>query len=133
MADVLIAQDPVLRARTFLRRYFSRVEVQVPSGWPWRETLIVLRDGGGAGEYDRVLTDARLTVEVSSPRIADASLTARRVLGLLREWPHLERGVYWRYPASSPAYFPDDDTGTPLYTFTVNLAFKSAVEAIEPL
>ena len=73
MVDVLLSQDPILRARSFLKRYFPRVEMQVPHGWTWRSTLIVLRDGGGAGEYDRVLSDARLTVEVSDPSVKVAS------------------------------------------------------------
>lgn len=131
MVDVLLSQDPVLRARAFLKRYFERVEMQVPHSWPWKSTLIVLRDGGGAGEYDRVLSDARLTVEVSDPSVKVASDTARRVLALLHEWPRLESGVYFRSEAGRPAYFPDDETGTPLYTFTVNLAFKH-VPAVIP-
>ena len=131
MVDVLLSQDPILRARTFLKRYFPRVEIQVPHGWAWKTTLIVLRDGGGAGEYDRVLSDARLTVEVSDPSVKVASDTARRVLALLHEWPRLESDVYFRSEAGRPAYFPDDETGTPLYTFTVNLAFKH-VPAVVP-
>lgn len=131
MVDVLLSQDPVLRARAFLKQYFERVEIQVPHGWAWRSTLIVLRDGGGAGEYDRVLSDARLTGEVSDPSVKVASDTTRRVLAVLHEWPRLESGVYFRSEAGRPAYFPDDETGTPLYTFTVNLAFKH-VPAVVP-
>lgn len=131
MVDVLLSQDPVLRARSFLKRYFERVEIQVPHDWPWKSTLVVLRDGGGAGEYDRVLSDARLTVEVSDPSVKVASDTARQVLALLREWPRIESGVYFRAEAGRPAYFPDDETGTPLYTFTVSLAFKH-VPAVIP-
>lgn len=131
MVDVLLSQDPVLRARSFLKRYFERVEMQVPRDWPWKSTLVVLRDGGGAGEYDRVLSDARLTVEVSDPSVKVASDTARQVLALLREWPRIESGVYFRAEAGRPAYFPDDETGTPLYTFTVSLAFKH-VPAVIP-
>lgn len=131
MVDVLLSQDPVLRARSFLKRYFERVEMQVPHDWLWKSTLVVLRDGGGAGEYDRVLSDARLTVEVSDPSVKVASDTARRVLALLREWPRIESGVYFRAEAGRPAYFPDDETGTPLYTFTVSLAFKH-VPAVIP-
>ena len=131
MVDVLLSQDPILRARAFLKQYFERVEIQVPHGWAWRSTLIVLRDGGGAGEYDRVLSDARLTGEVSDPSVKVASDTTRRVLAVLHEWPRLESGVYFRSEAGRPAYFPDDETGTPLYTFTVNLAFKH-VPAVVP-
>ena len=131
MVDVLLSQDPVLRARAFLKQYFERVEIQVPHGWAWKTTLIVLRDGGGAGEYDRVLSDARLTGEVSDPSVKVASDTTRRVLAVLHEWPRLESGVYFRSEAGRPAYFPDDETGTPLYTFTVNLAFKH-VPAVVP-
>lgn len=131
MVDVLISQDPVLRARAFLKGYFSRVEIRVPPGWDWRSTLVVVRDGGGSGEYDRVLSDARLTVEVSDPSVGVASKVARQVLALLHEWPRIESGVYFRAEAGRPAYFPDDETGTPLYTFTVNLAFKH-VPAVIP-
>lgn len=131
MVDVLLSQDPVLRARAFLKGYFSRVEIRVPPGWDWKSTLVVIRDGGGAGEYDRVLSDARLTVEVSDPSVKVASDTARQVLALLREWPRIESGVYFRAEAGRPAYFPDDETGTPLYTFTVSLAFKH-VPAVIP-
>ena len=131
MVDVLISQDPVLRARAFLKGYFPRVEIRVPPGWDWRSTLVVIRDGGGSGEYDRVLSDARLTVEVSDPSIGVASTVARQVLALLHEWPRIESGVYFRTEAGRPAYFPDDETGTPLYTFTVNLAFKH-VPAVIP-
>lgn len=131
MVDVLLSQDPVLRARAFLKLYFPRVEIRVPHGWDWKSTLVVLRDGGGSGEFDRVLSDARLTVEVSDPSVAVASRVAREVLALLHEWQHLEAGVYFRAEAGRPAYFPDDDTGTPLYTFTVNLAFKH-VPAVIP-
>ena len=45
MVDVMLSQDPVLRARSFLKRYFERVEIQVPHDWLWKTTLIVLRDG----------------------------------------------------------------------------------------
>lgn len=131
MVDVLLSQDPVLRARAFLKGYFSRVEIRVPPGWDWKSTLVVIRDGGGGGEYDRVLSDARLTVEVSDPSVGVASTVARQVLALLHEWPRMESGVYFRAEAGRPAYFPDDDTGTPLYTFTVNLAFKH-VPAVIP-
>lgn len=131
MVDVLLSQDPVLRARAFLKAFFPRVEIQVPPGWAWKSTLVVLRDGGGSGEYDRVLSDARLTVEVSDPSVRVASETARKVLALLHEWPRIESGIYFRSEAGRPAYFPDDETGTPLYTFTVSLAFKH-VPAVVP-
>lgn len=124
MVDVLLTQDPILRARAFLKGYFPRVEMQVPPGWGWKSTLVIVRDGGGSGEYDQVLSDARLTVEVSDPSVAKASLTIRQILALLHEWPRLESGVYFRSEAGRPAYFPDDATGTPLYSVTVNLAFK---------
>lgn len=130
MAGVILAQDPVLRARAFLKLYFPRVEIRVPHQWPWQEQLIVLRDGGGSGEYSRVLSESRLTVEVSDPSVAKASLAAREVLALLRSWQDMEEGVYWRSEVSRPAYFPDDDTGTPLYTFTVSLAFLSGAAEV---
>lgn len=133
MADVILSQDPVFRARAFLKLYFPNVEIQVPHKWGWKSTLIVLRDGGGSGEYSRVLSDSRITVEVSDPSVAKASITAREVLALLRSWQDIEQGVYWRSEVGRPAYFPDDDTGTPLYTFTVSLAFLSASATVEPL
>lgn len=130
MADVLVPQDPVLRARAYLLRYFPRVEVQVPPKWAWDDLLVVLTDTGGAGEYDRVLSDARITVEVSHPRIKNASEAARVIQGLLREWQHIEDGVYWRSEVGRPAFYPDDETGTPKYIQTVSLAFRSEPRSI---
>lgn len=132
MTEVLVAQDPALRARAFLKKYFDPVEVQVPPKWPWTSLLIVLTDNGGPGEYSKVLSDCTLTVEVSHPKVKVASDTARQILGLLHEWPHLEEGVYWRREIGRPAFQPDDDTGVPSYIFTVSLAFRSDLVALPP-
>lgn len=133
MPDVLVAQDPVLRARAFLKQYFPRVEIAVPAKWAFKDLLIVLSDTGGSGVYDRVLSESLLTVEVSHPRVAEASLVARKILGLLQAWPDLEAGVYWRREVGRPAYQPDDDTDVPSYIFTVALAFRSDSMTVDPL
>lgn len=130
VAEVIVHEDPVLRARAFLRHYFPRVEVAVPSGWPFREQLIVLTDAGGRGEYDTVLSECLLTIEVSAPRIAQASLTARQVHALLRAWPDMESGVYFRSTVSRPAFTPVDETRTPAYTLTVAIAFRGEEQGI---
>ena len=67
MVDLLTAPDPVVAARTYLSRYVANVHGGVPPEWEWQAPLVVLRDGGGAGEYSRVLNDSRITVEVSAP------------------------------------------------------------------
>lgn len=133
MAELLVTPDPVVRARSYLQRYVATVEGGVPADWKWAAPLVVLLDGGGGGEYDRVLSEARLTVEASAPTRGEASALARRVLALLRAWQDAERGVYWGGEVSRPAYFPDDETGTPLYVFTVSLVFRAIPEAIDPL
>ena len=127
-----MSQDPVLRARAFLKRYFDPVEVRVPPKWKWDSLLVVLTDNGGSGEYSKVLSECLLTVEVSHPRIETASDTSRRILGLLHEWPLLEDGVYWRSEVGRPAYQPDDDTHVPSYIFTVSLAFRSDLVTLNP-
>lgn len=131
MTEVLVAPDPLLLARAWLLRYFPRVEVGVPDKWAWNDLLIVLSNTGGAGEYGRVLSESRLTVEVTHPRIAAASDAAFKCLALLQEWTRQTDGVYWRGEYGHPAYQPTD-TG-PAYIFTVGIAFKSKPVTINPL
>ena len=125
MADLIIPPDPILRARAYLAAQgVGNVQGGVPAGWAWDEPLVVLRDAGGSGEYSRVLFESRLSVEASAPTRPEASSLARRVLALLRAWEDREGGVYWRGQLGNPAYFPDDETGTPLYTFAIQVAIR---------
>lgn len=128
---VLVAPDPIVEARTWLRdKVPATVEGALPARWDWSEPLVLLRDGGGSAERSRVLTQSRLTVETSAPTRAAASVLARRVYGLLRAWPDHAPGVYWDFALSVPAYSPEPNSGTPSYVFTVALSFRSSLEDV---
>ena len=133
MTDILVTPDPVLRARAFLSRFFERVEVTVPAGWDYSSPLLHVRDGGGSGPYDAVLDECLLTVEVTAPRIAEASSIARSAFGVMQAWPGLEKGVYWRSCVGRPVFESDTDNGIPMYVFTVEMAFRMEAATIDDL
>lgn len=128
MAQIIIPPDPVPPARAYLSRFFPDVVGGVPPGWRWDRPLVVLRDGGGAGTRARVLFPTRLTVECSAPDRAVASELAGRVHGLLRAWEDYAEGVHWGATVGRPVFFPDDETGTPLYQLTVQLFMRGIVQ-----
>ena len=129
--EILVPVDPVARACKYLGGFgLGKVAGAVPDGWAWDGPLVVVKGAGGGGEYSRVLADERLTVEASAPARGEASLLARRTLALLRAWQDREGGVYWSGPVGAVTYWPDDETGTPLYQFTVALAFRAQRELI---
>ncbi len=133
VSDILVSQDPMLRGRTYLKKFYPNVEVQVPATWNYKDLLIVVTDSGGGGDRSTVLDDVLLTVEVSHPRIAEASRVIREIVGLLRQWPYDDDGVYWRDVVGRPAFAPDDGTGVPLYVATVALSFRKQQVTVNPI
>lgn len=139
MADIILGEDPVARAITYLKQYLAPGDatagphITVPDGWAWDKLLIVVADTGGPGERDVVLDDAFLTVEVSAPDSVRASEVARRVHGLLKQWPYAQPGVHFRRTIQRPTFQPDDETRTPAYSMTVELTFRSTAEQFTSL
>lgn len=124
---VVIFPDPVARAIAYLSPYFSLdtwISQDVPADRA--DEMIIITDTGGAGVYDHVFDETRLTVDVWATDSVRASEMARTVYALLRAWPGQERDVYMRRGWSRPRYFPDDETRIPRYVLTVQLAFRGA-------
>lgn len=124
MTDIIVSPDPMLMAREYLARFYRNVHVQTPHGWEFKDLLVVVSDVGGSGNRSIALEDVLLTVEVSHPQIATASRVAREIAGLLREWPYVADGVYWRNMVGRPTFRPDDGTGVPEYILTVSMSFR---------
>lgn len=133
MAEIILFQDPVVRAVSFLGKYVP-VEagpfMDVPPDWDWGPLLVTVVDTGGQGERDVVLDDARLTVEVSHTNSMEASRIARELHGLIRQWPFEEKGVIFLRTVQRPTFQPDSETRTPGYSFTVELSFRASTAEI---
>lgn len=125
--NLYIAPDAAARAVLFLGGYYT-TGVELPDRFRHDETFVRVVDTGGAGYYDHVLIEKRLTVEVWGASWAEAGSTASHVYALLRAWPELENGVYWRRSLSAPQRFPDE-TRKPRYVMTVDMAFRATEEA----
>lgn len=127
--EIIRFRDPALDVIHYLRRWCSNTYITVPEGWDWSTTdpLVIVTDTGGTGERSYVLDDAMLTIEVSSPDALTASETARTVHGLLRAWPSVQSGVYWRGTVMRPTYMPREDPRVPAYTMTLVLTFRAEV------
>lgn len=107
---------------------FYTAGAELPDNFTHNSTFVRVVDTGGRGTYDRVLVAKRLTVEVWGQSWEEAGEVASHVYALLRAWPELEDGVYWRSSLSAPQRFPDE-TRKPRYVMTVELAFRAAEEA----
>lgn len=130
---VIIFPDPVERAIAWLSKYFDPetwISQDVPADRA--DEMIVITDTGGAGVYDVVFDETRLTVDVWAVDSVRASELARKVYALLRAWPGQERDVYMRRGWSRPRYFPDDETRIPRYVFTAQLSFRGAPVEVSP-
>lgn len=129
MPEIILFQDPTLRASSYLGTFIP-VEagpfLDVPANWSWGGLLVTVVDTGGGGERDVVLDDVMLTVAVSHPDSLRASEVARRLHGLLRQWPYEEKGVRFLRTIQRPTFQPDEETRTPGYSMTVELSFRAA-------
>lgn len=118
--------DPVVAAVRYLKPYVRRVEGGEPDGKDYdpEELIVIVQDGGGAGEYAYQLSDTRLTFEVRSGDRGLAADTATLVDALIRDWPYRAGGVYYRGALSRPTFSPEADRRIPAYVWTVNLSFR---------
>lgn len=119
--------DPVTLAMRYLNGFYpGRVSREEPDYEEYDKDalLILVRDGGGSGEYAYQLQDVRLTVEVRSGSQSEAAKVANRVDALVRDWTFREGGVYYRGGFSRPLYQPEPERRIPAYLWTVNLAFR---------
>ncbi|WP_206064431.1 hypothetical protein [Rothia koreensis] len=125
-AVVSAFDDPVVAAVRYLRPYVRRVEGGEPDGKDYDpdELIVIVQDGGGAGEYAYQLSDTRLTFEVRSGDRGLAADTATLVDALIRDWPYRSGGVYYRGALSRPTFSPEADRRIPAYVWTVNLSFR---------
>lgn len=126
--QLFVPPNAAARAVRFLKGYYP-AGPELPDTFAYDSTFVRVVDTGGRGYYDRVLIAKRLTVEVWGGTWEQAGATANRVYGLLRVWPGLEPGVYWRGSLSAPERFPDD-TRKPRYVMTVELAFRATEETL---
>lgn len=129
LPEIMLFQDPTTRAASYLGK-FVPVEagpfLDVPAEWRWGDLLVAVVDTGGGGEHDVVLDDVMLTVSVSHEDSVRASEVARRLHGLLRQWPYEESGVRFLRTIQRPTFDPDEETRTPGYSMTVELSFRAA-------
>lgn len=118
--------DPVVRAVEYLSSYVRRVVAGEPDGSDYDpdELIVIVQDGGGAGEYAYQLSDTRLTFEVRAGDRGLAAETATLVDALIRDWPYRAGGVYYRGALSRPTFSPEADRRIPAYLWTVNFAFR---------
>lgn len=118
--------DPVVRAVEYLSSYVRRVVAGEPDGsdYDQDELIVIVQDGGGAGEYAYQLSDTRLTFEVRAGDRGLAAETATLVDALIRDWPYRAGGVYYRGALSRPTFSPEADRRIPAYVWTVNFAFR---------
>ena len=130
---VVLFPDPVARAIAWLGKFFP-LSTWISQDEPANRAneMIIITDTGGAGVYDVVFDETRLTVDVWAQDSVRASEMARTVYALLRAWPGQERDVYMRRGWSRPRYFPDDETRIPRYVLTVQLAFRGATVEVSP-
>lgn len=134
MATVVVFPDPVERAIGYLSTFFpleTWISQDVPADRA--DEMIIVTDTGGAGVYDHVFDETRLTVDVWAKDSPRASEIARTVYALLRAWQEQEPGVYRRQGWSRPRYFPDDETRIPRYVMTVQLSFRGATVEVSPV
>lgn len=125
--QLFIPPNALARAVLFLKGFYP-AGPELPDKFGHDAVFVRVVDTGGAGAYDHVLVEKRLTVEVWGSTWEEAGDVAGHVYALLRAWPQLENGVYWRRPLSGPQRFPDE-TRKPRYVMTVELAFRTAEEA----
>lgn len=129
MPEIILFQDPIARAVAYLGKFVPEDAgpfLDVPAEWPWGGLLVTVVDVGGGGERDVVLDDVMLSVEVSCGDSIRASDVARRLHGLLRQWPYEEMGVRFLRTIQRPTFDPDEETRTPGYSMTVELSFRAA-------
>jgi hypothetical protein len=129
VAEVFQFDDPVSAAVRYLDSFgLGEVEREEPDGFDYESggVLILVRDGGGSGEYAHQLSDVRLTFDVRSgvERQREAAEAASLVDALVRDWPYRAGGVYYRGALSRPMYSPEADRRIPAYVWTVNLSFR---------
>lgn len=134
MAELLVAPSALLVAVTVLRDGLAahdqqQVGTKVPATRPSR-FVTVSRAGGTSSRFE---DSAVLIVQAwdDDPRMGEfrAEQTASLCRGLLQDAAGTRVGDVqvrdWSHP-SSPAWFPDPDTGIPRYQFTGTLGVKAA-------
>lgn len=126
---IFVPQNASARAVLFVQQFYPAAP-ELPDHFKHDETFVRVVDTGGVGMYDHVLTAKRLTFEVWGSSWEEAGEVAAHVYALLRAWPQLEDGVYWRGSLSAPQRFPDE-TRKPRYVMTVELAFRATEEAMD--
>lgn len=136
MPEIILFQDPIARAVAYLGKFVPEDAgpfLDVPAEWPWGDLLVTVVDVGGGGERDVVLDDVMLSVEVSCGDSIRASDVARRLHGLLRQWPYEEKGVRFLRTIQRPTFQPDEETRTPGYSMTVELSFRASTNELTNL
>lgn len=134
VAEVIMFPDPVAAAISFLTAYLPAsvwVAQDVPANRPVE--LVTVTDTGGAGTYDHVLDETRLTLDVWAADSIRASELARTIYALMWAWPGIGQGVYRRQGWSRPAYLPDSETRIPRYVLTVTLSFRGEAVEVSPV
>ena len=130
MTEVLVSPDVVLAATSYLRAGLGslagRVGTEVPATMPDNMVRVSLTGGSRRG----VASDAaQLTVECWSANDPTASLLARTAHGYLlaAAWT-TAGGVFVRKAETVGGVqsFPDPDTNTPRYIFTIRWHVKPA-------
>lgn len=134
MVEVIAFPDPVALAISFLTAYLP-ADVWVSQDAPAKRPveLVTVTDTGGAGIYDHVFDETRLTVDVWAADSIRASELARTIHSLLWAWPGIGRGIYRRRGWSRPAYLPDSETRIPRYALTVTLSFRGEAVEVSPV
>ena len=104
------------------------VATNVPATRP-AELVKVTATGGEL--RDVVVTEAQLAIECWAASPVLAGDLARDCQGILTEWPGHQAGGSFIYDCKArvPTSFPDPDTRTPRYIFTVILTLRALVTA----
>lgn len=97
----------------------TKVAVERPATLP--DSFVRISAAGGEGVRQIVICTARLAVEVWASNQMQASLTARRLAAGFNdpEW-----GDVYSCEATTPASYPDPDTRTPRYVFTIDVSAR---------
>ncbi|WP_058234119.1 hypothetical protein [Devriesea agamarum] len=118
---MIIFPDPVAIVISYLSQHLDAQYSQDPRPDDFRGLYISVVDSGGT-LYEQVFDDVRITVECSHEDADAASLAARTVDALLREWGAQEGR--WLNVMSRPRYTPDPDLRIPIFQLTHTLRFR---------
>lgn len=130
--ELVILPDPLERAFKYLSRHYSPDVLSTlrPTG-AGEEFRVVLADVGGAGRQDVVWLDCWIMIEVYHTDSEQASLHARRVEALMRQWPWVEGGVaHYRVLGRPVLETVLDREGLTCYTQTVAYRMRGQTEIL---